>query len=179
MLWDLQTGNAIRDFQGHSRGVTALCWLPDSETFVSGSLDHSLRVWDADTGALIRSLSQHTGAIYALALHPSTEGLPMVASSASDRTIRFWQPTIGRMVRYVRLPSEALAIAWISDETMVASCRDGKVRIINTFSLSIEQERPAVAELGDALALHPTDGSVAVGGSNGEIRRVIVRRESR
>ena len=179
VLWDLQTGNAIRDFQGHSRGVTALCWLPDSETFVSGSLDHSLRVWDADTGALIRSLSQHTGAIYALALHPSTEGLPMVASSASDRTIRFWQPTIGRMVRYVRLPSAALAIAWIGDETMVASCRDGKLRVINTFRLSIEQDRPAVTDLGYALALHPTDGSVAVGGSNGEIRRVILRRESR
>ena len=85
----------------------------------------------------------------------------MVASAAADRTIRFWQPTIGRMVRYVRLPSAALAIAWIGDETMVASCRDGKLRVINTFRLSIEQDRPAVTELGYALALHPTDGSVA------------------
>ena len=143
------------------------------------ALSFQARVWDADTGALIRSLSQHTGAIHALALHPSTDGLPMLASSATDRTIRFWQPTIGRMVRYMRLPSAALAIVWIGDETMVASCRDGKVRVVNTFNLSIEQERPAVTELGYALALHPTDGSVAVGGVNGEIRRVILRRESR
>jgi len=179
VLWDLQTGSAIRDFKGHSRGVTALCCLPDSKTFVSGSLDHSLRVWDTDTGALIRSLSQHTGAIHDLALHPGTDGLPMVASSATDRTIRFWQPTIGRMVRYMRLPSAALAIAWIGDETMVASCRDGKLRVVNTFDLSIEHELPAVTRLGYALALHPTDGSVAVGGVNGEIRRVIVRQQKR
>lgn len=170
---------AIRDFKGHSRGVTALCWLPDKETFVSGSLDHSLRVWNANTGELIRSLSQHTGSIHALALQPSTEGLPIVASSASDRTIRFWQPTIGRMVRYVRLPSEALSIAWIGEETIVASCRDGKLRVINTFTLRIERELAAVAKLGYSLALHPTDGSVAVGGLNGEIRRIIVRQEKR
>jgi WD40 repeat protein len=179
VLWDLQAGTAIRDFKGHSRGVTALCWLPDKETFVSGSLDHSLRVWNANTGELIRSLSQHTGSIHALALQPSTEGLPIVASSASDRTIRFWQPTIGRMVRYVRLPSAALSIAWIGEETIVASCRDGKLRVINTFTLRIERELAAVAKLGYSLALHPTDGSVAVGGLNGEIRRIIVRQEKR
>ncbi len=177
VLWNLQDGSAIRDFKGHSRGVTALCWLPDQETFVSGSLDHSLRVWNANTGSLIRSLSQHTGAVHALALRASTEGLPMVASSATDRTIRFWQPTIGRMVRYVRLPSEALSIAWVDQETIIASCRDGKIRVINTFNLQIERELPAVTKLGYSLALHPTDGSVAVGGVNGEIRRVIVRQE--
>lgn len=179
VLWDLQSGTAKREFKGHSRGVTALCWLPDRETFVSGSLDQSLRVWNADTGELIRSLSQHTGSIHALALSPSTEGLPMVASAATDRTIRFWQPTIGRMVRYVRLPSEALSIAWLDEETIVASCRDGKLRVVNTFTVQIERVLPAVAKLGYSLALHPTDGSVAVGGLNGEIRRVVIRQGKR
>ncbi len=179
VLWDLQSGTAKREFKGHSRGVTALCWLPDRETFVSGSLDQSLRVWNADTGALIRSLSQHTGSIHALALSPNTEGLPMVASAATDRTIRFWQPTIGRMVRYVRLPSEALSIAWLDKETIVASCRDGKLRVVNTFTVKIERVLPAVAKLGYALALHPTDGSAAVGGWNGEIRRVVIRQGKR
>jgi hypothetical protein len=75
---------------------------------------------------------------------------------------------IGRMARYVRLPSEALAIAWIGEETIVASCRDGKMRVINTFILRIERERAAVAKLGYSLAPHPADGSVAVGGLNGE-----------
>ncbi|MAB88858.1 MAG: hypothetical protein CMJ90_05310 [Planctomycetes bacterium] len=174
VLWDLQAGTAMRDFKGHSRGVTALCWLSDRKTFVSGSIDQSLRVWNADTGELIRSLSQHTGSIHALALRPSTDGLPMVASSATDRTIRFWQPTIGRMVRYVRLPSEALSIAWINGETIIASCGDGKLRVVNAFTVQIERELPAVDKLGYSLAVHPTDGSVAVGGLNGEVRRVVI-----
>ena len=175
VLWDLKAGAATREFKGHSRGVTSLCWLPDGKTFVSGSIDQSLRVWNADTGELIRSLSQHTGSIHALALRPSVEGLPMVASSATDRTIRFWQPTIGRMVRYVRLPSEALDIAWIDDETIVASCGDGKLRVVNTFTVQVERELPAVHKYGYSLAVHPTDGSVAVGGVNGEVRRVVIR----
>ncbi|MAB78601.1 MAG: hypothetical protein CMJ89_04525 [Planctomycetes bacterium] len=179
VLWDLQAGTALRDFKGHSRGVTALCWLPGRKVFVSGSLDQSLRVWNADTGELIRSLSQHTGSVHSLALRPSTDPLPMVASAATDRTIRFWQPTIGRMVRYVRLPSEALSIAWVDEETLVASCRDGKLRVVNTFTVQIERELPAVAKLGYSLAVHPTDGSVAVGGLNGEIRRVVVRQGNR
>ena len=86
----------------------------DGKTLVSAGVDQSVRVWDLESAKLIRSLNQHTKPVHALALRPTEVGLPMVASAAGDRTIRLWQPTIGRMVRYVRLDAEPLNIAWQS-----------------------------------------------------------------
>ncbi|MEL6108674.1 MAG: hypothetical protein AAFU85_21930 [Planctomycetota bacterium] len=157
---------------GHSRGVTALCVLSDGDTLVSGGEDQSLRVWSLNERKVIRSLNQHTSPIGAVALRPSTEGLPVVASAAADRTIRFWQPTIGRMVRYARLPAEPLAIAWLDDRRIAAACHDGRLRVIDSVEVSITNEIEALDGWAYALAVHPSDGTLAIGGAGGVIRRI-------
>ena len=97
----------------------------------------------------------------------------MVASASGDRTIRFWQPTIGRMVRYVRLESEPLAIAWLSNGSLlVASCVDGRVRAVDTDNVSVVETLPAIDGWAYGIAVHPTDGSLVVSGSDGQLRRL-------
>ena len=100
-------------FTQHSRAVLAVTMLPDGETAVSASRDETLRVWNTKTGENLRTLHNHSREVHALALQPGSGGLPLVASASADGTVRFWQPTIGRMVRFVRLPSEPLSIAWV------------------------------------------------------------------
>ena len=136
-------------------------------------IDQSLRVWDITTGKLIRNLSQHTRPVHALALRPAEDGLPMVASAAADRTIRFWQPTIGRMVRYIRLDVEPLNIAWLANRSqIVASCVDGSIRVIDADEVKIIKSMPAIRGWAYALAVHPTDGSIVIAGSDGQIQRI-------
>jgi len=173
-LWDLEKKvNPVLTFKGHSRSVDAVCLLKDGKTLVSAGVDQSLRVWDLESAKLIRSLNQHTKPVHALALRPAEIGLPMVASAAGDRTIRLWQPTIGRMVRYVRLDAEPLNIAWLSDGSrIVASCVDGRVRVIDADEVKVVQTLTAIEGWAYAIGVHPSDGSVAVGGSNGQLRRV-------
>ena len=174
LLWDLASGTAIRTLGAHSRGVAALGLLDDGRTLVSGGVDLSLRVWNLETGAVVRSLDQHTGAIHSIAVRPGGDGLPMVASAAEDRSIRFWQPTIGRMVRFARLESVPLDIAWWPDGSrVVAACADGRVRFIDPVSVEVTEDLPALDGWAYALAVHPTDGSVVVGGAGGQIRRVV------
>lgn len=173
-LWSVESGSLIRRFTGHSRGVTALCFLKDKKTLVSAGIDQSLRVWDVDSGELIRSLHQHTKPVHALALRPAEGGLPMVASAAGDRSVRFWQPTIGRMIRYARLEAEPLDIAWLNDGSrIVVACRDGHVRVVDPDTVEVTQDLPAIDGWAYSLAVHPTDGSVVVGGVNGQVRRVL------
>ena len=162
-------------FRGHSRSVSALCLLNDRQTFVSAGVDQSLRVWDAQTGQLIRRLNQHTGVVHDLALRPDDEGLPMVASAAGDRTIRFWQPTIGRMVRYIRLDVESLSIAWLNVDTLIAGCVDGRLRIIDANNVKVTGNHPALDGWAYAVAVHPSDGSVVVAGTSGQLRRIELR----
>ena len=130
--------------------------------------------WNTETGRLRRSLSQHTKPIHSVARRPGTTGLPMVASAASDRTIRFWQPTIGRMVSlcpdYLRKP---LRTAWTNDgERLIAVGVDGHLRVVDPFEVTVTRTLPVIDGWAYAIAVHPSDNSVAIGGANGKIRRV-------
>jgi WD40 repeat protein len=173
-LWDLEKKvNPVLTFKGHSRSVDAVCLLKDGKILVSAGVDQSVRVWDLESGELILSENQHTKPVHALALRPVEVGLPMVASAAGDRTIRLWQPTIGRMVRFVQLDAEPLDIAWLSDGSrIVASCVDGRIRVVDADEVKVTQTLLAIEGWAYALAIHPTDGSIAVGGSDGQIRRI-------
>lgn len=166
----------IRTFNGHSKGVSSLCLLMNGSVLVSAGDDQSVRVWDVKSGELIRSLNQHTGVVHNLAVRPTNDGLPMVASAAADRTIRFWQPTIGRMVRYIRLDVEPLDIAWINDGSqIVATCVDGQIRVVDVDEVKITQTIPAIKGWAYVIAVHPSDGSIVVAGTNGQIRRIELR----
>ncbi len=177
-LWNLETGAKARlTYEGHSRSVIAICLLKDRKTFVSAGVDQSLRVWDLESTELLQSLNQHIKSVNALTLRPAEDGLPMVASAAGDRTIRFWQPTIGRMVRYVRIEAEPLNIAWTNDGALVlAACVDGRIRVIDADEVEVTENLPAIDGWAYAIAVHPKDGSVAVGGTDGQLRRIELRK---
>lgn len=174
ILWDLRTGTPIRQLKGHSKGVSSLCFLNDKETLVSTGIDQSVRVWDLNSGELIRSMNNHTLSVHNLALRPVDGGLPMIASVGDDRTVRFWQPTIGRMVKFARLNIAPLDIAWSKDGSkVIASCTDGSIRIIDIDSVEITDTILALDGWAYSLIIHPTDGSIAIGGANGQVLRII------
>jgi WD40 repeat protein len=177
-LWTVDEKASFLTLKGHSRGVNTTCLLDDGKTLVSASTDNSLRVWNLESGTLIRALTQHTKPVNALAVRPAEGGLPMVASCSEDRTIRFWQPTIGRMVRYVRVGSEALNIAWTDDGTrLLAACVDGQVRVIDPDELKVTQVLPGIDGWAYAITVNPDDQTVALGGSNGQIMMLEIPEE--
>ena len=174
IVWDLPTGTAIEQLEGHSKGVSSLCFLSDKDILVSTGIDQSVRVWDLISGELIRSMNNHTLPVHDLALHPSDAGLPVIVSAGDDRTVRFWQPTIGRMVKFARLEEAPLATAWLNDGSkVVVVCTDGAVRFVDPDSVEVTGEIHALKGWAYSLAVHPTDGSVVVGGQNAQIRRII------
>lgn len=168
--WNLTTQKPIASYQGHSRGVTSVCALPNGD-IASAGYDHSVRVWEIATGSLIRTLNQHSMPVNAIAMCPQSDGRPMIATAAQDRTIRFWQPTIGRMMRYIRLEAEPLDIAWVSATRIVASCNDGRVRLVDSDNVKVLKTISLLQGWCYAVAAHPNDRSIAIAGSDGEIRR--------
>ena len=174
MLWDLRTGTAVQRLKGHSRGVSSLCFLKDKETLVSTGVDQSVRVWDLTSGTLMRNMNNHTLPAHDLALRPNGTGLPMVASVSDDRTVRFWQPTIGRMVKFARLAEAPMNVAWLNNGArIVAACADGAIRLVDPDSVEVTGEIPALDGWAYSLAVHPRDGSVVIGGPNAQVKRII------
>jgi len=168
-----EAGGSTRVLEGHSKGVTALATLTDGDTMVSAGIDGSVRVWAIEGGFLRRSLSLHVGPVHAVTARPAGEGLPIAASVGADRTVRFWQPTIGRMVRFARLPSPGLSAAWLPDGTrLVVGCRDGRLRLIDARTVEVVAELPAIDDWVDAVAVHASGTALLVGGPDGTPRRI-------
>lgn len=54
-LWDIETGQQITSFTGHTGDVMSLSLAPDTRTFVSGACDASAKVSKAESGSSSRS----------------------------------------------------------------------------------------------------------------------------
>ena len=142
------------------------------ETAVSASRDQTLRVWNTNTGENLRTLHNHSRDVNGLALQPAASGLPVVASASADATVRFWQPTIGRMVRFARLPSEPLSIAWVAGAAkLIAGCRDGKARLIDPVSVNTTETLDVSDGWLYAISVDPLDDHrVVIGSTRGLIK---------
>jgi WD40 repeat protein len=47
-LWDVQTGQELRRFAGHTAGVEDAVFSPDGKYILTGSDDKTARLWDVD-----------------------------------------------------------------------------------------------------------------------------------
>ncbi|TWU57665.1 WD40 repeat domain-containing protein [Rubripirellula reticaptiva] len=164
----------VRRLTGHSRRVLSVESIDRGRLLISAGVDQSLRVWsnDADLVTPLRVLDNHTGIVRDLARRPGDHPIAYLASASADKTVRIWQPSIGRLVRFARLPVEPLCIAWSSDGNQIGvGCIDGKLRIVNANTVTVEQTLPAVN--GWAYSILATqDGSYIIGGTDGKLAHV-------
>jgi WD40 repeat protein len=101
-LWDIETGQEIRLFEGHTGRVTCLCFTPDGLHVVSGSDDKTLRLWDVANGKEVRRFEGHTHNVnYYMAVTP--DGQRIISCSVDpEKTVRIWDLKSGKEVRHFR-----------------------------------------------------------------------------
>ena len=77
------------------------------------------------------------------------------------------------MVKFARFKVAPLDVAWLNDGSkVVASCADGRIRIIDPDLVEVTDEIPALNGWAYSLTVHPTDGSIVIGGANGQVLRI-------
>ena len=89
-IWDVNTGQIVRVFEGHKDKVISVAWSPDGTQIVSGSADHTVRLWDIATGEMLAVLQGHTGIVTSVAWSPDGT---KIASGSYDKTVRIWAMT--------------------------------------------------------------------------------------
>jgi WD40 repeat protein len=139
-VFALETGNSRIRYEGHSRAVLAIIYVPDGKGIVSAGVDQTLQLWDSNSGKPLRTLDNHLASVNDLAVRPGSkpDAPPVVVSVSDDRTVRLWQPTIGRLMRFARVDSPPRCVAWSADgQQILVGCNDGTLQSIDPESIAV------------------------------------------
>ena len=86
-LWDLNTGEEVRQFSGHTKDINGVAFAPNGKLIASCSDDQTVKVWDLGSGVILADLDEHTAEVTSVTF--STDGTRL-ASSSKDTTVNVW-----------------------------------------------------------------------------------------
>ncbi|MCX6238648.1 MAG: WD40 repeat domain-containing protein, partial [Bacteroidia bacterium] len=96
ILWNLETGQAVKTLTGHTSGVNAVSITPDGKRALSGSNDKTCILWDLETGLAVKTLSGHTSWVNAVSITPDGK---RALSGSWDNTCILWDLETGLAVK--------------------------------------------------------------------------------
>lgn len=169
VVWDWHSQQIVSTFAGHSKPVLSVrCWGADR--ILSGGVDQSIRLWSASTGSVQRQFDNHLGPVSEILLEPNSgeQRTRRMISIGEDKTVRLWQPEIGRLVRFQRLPSVPVAGAWDQNSNSVlVGCENGTLYRLESESLMIIAANETGVGLIQSIAIEPNSGQIVVAGQSG------------
>jgi WD40 repeat protein len=80
-------GALLYTLDGHANQVWSMCFTPNSQVLVSGSLDGTIHLWQVSDGSLSSILLGHLNSVSSVACSPDGK---LIASGSWDGTIRIW-----------------------------------------------------------------------------------------
>jgi WD40 repeat protein/serine/threonine protein kinase/DNA-binding XRE family transcriptional regulator len=113
-LWDIQTGELIRSFVGHTKVVRSVAFSPDGRYVLTGSYDTTVRLWDTQSGQIIRVFTGHTAEVQSVAFAQNGR---QIASGGNDHTARLWDVSTGRQTQVFSTTANLGAVALAPDSS--------------------------------------------------------------
>jgi WD40 repeat protein len=129
-LWDAATGDQLRVFRGHTRGVLDVAFSDSGRLLATASLDQTGRVWDPRYATLVATLPGHGGFVTALDFSPDDE---LIATASRDRMARIFDADAGTLRATLAGHEEAVrAVAFgTNSRTVATASTDGTIRLWN------------------------------------------------
>ncbi len=81
-LWDVQTGECLKVFQGHSNMINSVAFNPQGNILASGSYDQTVKLWDVDTYQCVKTWQGYSNQTLSVTFSPDGKNL---VSGGHDR----------------------------------------------------------------------------------------------
>jgi len=124
-LWDLRSGDCIKELKGHHGGVTAVDMSEDGRVGLSGGEDGTVRLWDVVNGGCLKTYNGHTDVVSAVCLSTNEK---ITVSGSWDQTLRVWDMDTGCCLRLLRDHGGRIFSVCIAIENDLAVSAGGTVK---------------------------------------------------
>lgn len=72
-LYDIETGEVLRRFKGHSDGVLSVAFSPDDKRVISSDVHGTVRLWEVLTGKQILAIKMEDTDLHGLSFNGSSQ----------------------------------------------------------------------------------------------------------
>jgi WD40 repeat protein len=132
-LWEAASGRRLRSFEGHTKGIIAVCLSADGRCALSSGHDKSVRLWDVASGKCIRLFEGIDGEIKALCL--SVDGRFALLGGVR-KSVYFCETDLGKIQQIFTGHTDIItAVALSADNRLAISAGwDKVIRLWDTNS---------------------------------------------
>jgi hypothetical protein len=170
-IWAVPSGAVAAERTGIEAGAKLVAFAPDGKAVAVALWNDAVVVWDTNGLKDISRVSESVLGINALRYSPDGTAL---AGAGQDRTIRFWEPSTGRLVRKLEGgeygTAEFMSLAFSPDGRLLAAGNSvGAVCIMDANTGEVARIIRAHRDMIHGLAFSPDGKLLAVAGDTGKV----------
>lgn len=118
-MWDVATGNKIKQIKVKDKYALSLCFSPDGKLLASGYDDGNIYLWDPFTGREVKKIYGTSLPIISVCFSPNGKFITCVSRS---HVIRLWEVTTGKENKvFEKSCNEICSIAFSRDSRIIAA----------------------------------------------------------
>ncbi|WP_373540027.1 NB-ARC domain-containing protein [Chamaesiphon sp.] len=162
-LWQLATGQLLRQTKAHNNLVWSSIFSPDGSSLATSSEESIVKLWDVATGECRHILMEHT-AFFQIAIHPNNRHL---VTGSDDRTAKLWDLATGECLRtFVGHPAQIKSIEIVGTDRLITGGVDGTLKLWELETGVCLWTQAAHLEEINSIATHPHDRSIVTASSD-------------
>ena len=129
-VFNVETGEHVRSYEGHTHHVMDVSWKGDRTSLVSAGADNVLKVWNAETGEQRKTISSHKKQVTSVEYVGLQDNF---LSSSGDKRVALHQAGDGKAIREFAGSGDYVYCSSITQDgkVVVAGGEDGVVRVWN------------------------------------------------
>merc|ERR1719281_538354 len=95
-LWDVESGECVKTFEGHENGVNSAVFSADSTQVLTASSDRTAKLWNVESGECVKTFVGHRNSVNSAVFSADST---QVLTASYDYTVKLWNVESGECVK--------------------------------------------------------------------------------